>query len=147
MPSCPSSLGGNALEVQHLTLTMLFIAGGNLSGDANDLPPLQVNKPVALGANNTNGLPSETEIGPWAEDVLPTPINRSDLRTDDTPANDDALYIDPSSTSLVDRVSEGDECVVEITTNANNTNELQWEAEDESIQEMEVNDGLQALAA
>ncbi|EJK44895.1 hypothetical protein THAOC_36529, partial [Thalassiosira oceanica] len=122
MPSCPSSLGGNALEVQHLTLTMLFIAGGNLNGDANDLPPLQVNKPVALGANNTNGLPSETEIGPWAEDVLPTPINRSDLRTDETPANDDALYIDPSSTSLVDRVSEGDECVVEITTNANNTN-------------------------
>ncbi|EJK52611.1 hypothetical protein THAOC_28094, partial [Thalassiosira oceanica] len=140
MPSCPSSLGGNALEVQHLTLTMLFIAGGNLSGDANDLPPLQVNKPVALGANNTNGLPSETEIGPWAEDVLPTPINRSDLRTDETPANDDALYIDPSSTSLVDRVSEGDECVVEITTNANNTNELQWEAEDESVKEIEITD-------
>ncbi|EJK61475.1 hypothetical protein THAOC_18031, partial [Thalassiosira oceanica] len=150
MPSCPSSLGGNALEVQHLTLTMLFIAGGNLSGDANDLPPLQVNKPVALGANNTNGLPSETEIGPWAEDVLPTPINRSDLRTDETPANDDALYIDPSSTSLVDRVSEGDECVVEITTNANNTNELQWEAEDESIQapkKIEVDDGLPSLSS
>ncbi|EJK57665.1 hypothetical protein THAOC_22264 [Thalassiosira oceanica] len=61
----------------------------------------------------------------------------------ETPANDDALYIDPSSTSLVDRVSEGDECVVEITTNANNTNELQWEAEDESIQapkKIELND-------
>ncbi|EJK52788.1 hypothetical protein THAOC_27905, partial [Thalassiosira oceanica] len=74
--------------------------------------------PVALGANNTNGLPSETEIGPWAEDVLPTPINRSDLRTDDTPVNDDALLSDPSSTSLVDRVSEGDERVVEQTYTA-----------------------------
>ncbi|EJK66404.1 hypothetical protein THAOC_12682, partial [Thalassiosira oceanica] len=107
MPSCPSSLGGNALEVQHLTLTMLFIAGGNLNGDANDLPPLQVNKPVALGANNTNGLPSETEIGPWAEDVLPTPINRSDLRTDETPANDDADGLSRQVTRLAKALDRG----------------------------------------
>ncbi|EJK60655.1 hypothetical protein THAOC_18952 [Thalassiosira oceanica] len=73
MPSCPSSLGGNALEWEAEV--------------------------------------QEIEV----DDGLPTFSSPFSLRTNTKPANDDALCDDPSSTSLVHRVSEGDERVVEQT--------------------------------
>ena len=52
-----------------------------------------------------------TEDCSLAISALPSYVNES-VAPDATPANDDALFIDPSSTSLVDRVSEGDVRVV-----------------------------------
>ncbi|EJK59286.1 hypothetical protein THAOC_20514 [Thalassiosira oceanica] len=49
------------------------------------------------------------------DDGLPSLSSPFSLRTNTKPTNDDALCDDPSSTSLVDRVSEGDERVVEQT--------------------------------
>ncbi|EJK66485.1 hypothetical protein THAOC_12595, partial [Thalassiosira oceanica] len=137
MPSVPSSFGGNALEVQHLTLTMPFVAGGNLSRYANNTNNIQwevenelqweaeieINDadetPKEIEINNADETPEEIEINDADEslqeievdDGLPSLSSPSSLRTNTKPTNDDAICDDTRSMPDV-RVSEGDERVV-----------------------------------
>ncbi|EJK54815.1 hypothetical protein THAOC_25525, partial [Thalassiosira oceanica] len=129
MPSVPSSFGGNVLEVQHLTLTMPFTAGGNLSQYANESLPSTL--PVQLMSFPSDG-----------EDFIAS----AGCESDETVL----------SLRVADDVASG---VLPVHTNksvalyANNTNDMQWEAmieindADESIQEIEVDDGLPSLSS
>ncbi|EJK66338.1 hypothetical protein THAOC_12750, partial [Thalassiosira oceanica] len=134
MPSVPSSLEGHALEVHHLTLTMPFVAGGNLSRYANNTNDIQweveneLQWKAEIEINDTDETPKEIEINDAdktpkeieiidadeslqeieVDDCLPSLSSPSSLRTITKPTNDDANCYDTSSMPD-DRVSEGDE--------------------------------------
>ncbi|EJK59636.1 hypothetical protein THAOC_20107, partial [Thalassiosira oceanica] len=137
MPSVPSSFGGNALEVQHLTLTMPFVAGGNLSRYANESLPSTL--PVQLMSFPSDGEDFIASAGCESDETVPS------LRV----ADDVASGVLPVHTNK------------SVALYANNTNdmrwevenELQWEAEieindaDETPKEIEINNGLPSLSS
>ncbi|EJK51793.1 hypothetical protein THAOC_29005, partial [Thalassiosira oceanica] len=120
IPSVPSSLGGHALEVQHLTMTMPFAAGVNLSQYANESLPSTL--PIQLMSFPFDG-----------EDFLASAGCESDetvlcLRWE---VEDELQW----------------EAEIEANDADERPKEIEINDADESLQEIEVDDGLPSLSS